>query len=301
VGSSRRHGLDADSLLAVARGRHLQQDLPSRGGLRPARAKGPPDLRRRRAQGGRRRAGGQGGGGAHAPGCSSSTSRSTSLPVPYSIYERVRGETLGCSTGTRPPAPRCGAELGHDLALLHSGVSEDGPVAGLEMDEMPDPRPWPDGTGGGRVLHRTEARWLEEWLDGWLRRRSRPSPGAFLHGDSQATNVMVEAGSLEYVAVLDWGSCGGETPRGTSPGYRCGSYPRCSKGTARSRRSTETRTWRPAYCGATSSYLVPAAPRAPAWTLLGGAPAGNAARRHALLARLPRREMVQMDAVERPA
>jgi Ser/Thr protein kinase RdoA (MazF antagonist) len=30
----------------------------------------------------------------------------------------------------------------------------------------------------------------------------------FLHGDTQATNVMVRAGSLEYVAVLDWGNAG---------------------------------------------------------------------------------------------
>jgi aminoglycoside phosphotransferase (APT) family kinase protein len=33
-------------------------------------------------------------------------------------------------------------------------------------------------------------------------------PRRFLHGDSQASNVMVRPGSLDYLAVLDWGSSG---------------------------------------------------------------------------------------------
>ena len=35
-------------------------------------------------------------------------------------------------------------ELGRDLARLPAGVSEDDPAAGLELEPMPDPRPWPD-------------------------------------------------------------------------------------------------------------------------------------------------------------
>lgn len=132
------------------------------------------------------------------------------LPVPYSIYERVRGETLGLLDRDPAASPGVWRELGHDLALLHSGVSEDGPVAGLEMDEMPDPRPWPAELAEAGYFTATEAGWLESWL-GRLAPEA-PAPRRFLHGDSQATNVMVEAGSLEYVAVLDWGSCGWGDP-----------------------------------------------------------------------------------------
>ena len=60
------------------------------------------------------------------------------LPVPYSIYERVRGETLGLLDRDPAASPGVWRELGHDLALLHSGVTEDGSAAGLETDEMPD-------------------------------------------------------------------------------------------------------------------------------------------------------------------
>jgi hypothetical protein len=61
------------------------------------------------------------------------------LPVPYSIYEIVRVETLGLLDRNPVASPGVWREPGHDLALLHSGVLEDGPTAGLEMDEMPDP------------------------------------------------------------------------------------------------------------------------------------------------------------------
>jgi aminoglycoside phosphotransferase (APT) family kinase protein len=134
------------------------------------------------------------------------------LPVPYSIYERVRGETLGLLDRDPATSPNVWRELGCDLALLHSGVAEDGPAAGLEIDEMPDPRTWPPELAEAGYFTTTEARWLEEWLDLLAQAALTPVPRRFLHGDSQATNVMVEPGSLEYLAVLDWGSCGWGDP-----------------------------------------------------------------------------------------
>lgn len=134
------------------------------------------------------------------------------LPVPYSIYERVRGETLGLLDRDPATSPDVWRELGHDLALLHSGVSGDGPAAGLRMDEMPDPRPRPGELAEAGYFTAAEARWLEEWLERLAPRALAPVPRRFLHGDSQATNVMVEAGSLQYLAVLDWGSCGWGDP-----------------------------------------------------------------------------------------
>ena len=134
------------------------------------------------------------------------------LPVPYSVYERVRGETLGLLTGDPAGLPGAWRELGRDLALLHSGVAEDGPAAGLRIDEMPDPRPWPGELAEAGYFTPTEAQWLEGWLERLAPAALAPVPRRFLHGDSQATNVMVSKGSPEYVAVLDWGSCGWGDP-----------------------------------------------------------------------------------------
>jgi aminoglycoside phosphotransferase (APT) family kinase protein len=134
------------------------------------------------------------------------------LPVPYTIYERVHGETFGLLPRDPAETPEVWRELGHDLALLHSGVAEDGPAAGLEMDEMPDPRPWPDELAEEGYFTSTEARWMTQWLERLAPAALAPVPRRFLHGDSQTTNVMVRAGSLEYLAVLDWGSSGWGDP-----------------------------------------------------------------------------------------
>ena len=130
------------------------------------------------------------------------------LPVPYTIYERVRGETLGLLPRDPAESPEVWRELGHDLALLHSGVAKDGPATGLQMDEMPDPRPWPDELAEEGYFTATESQWMERLAPA----AHVPVPRRFLHGDSQATNVMVRGGSLEYLAVLDWGSSGWGDP-----------------------------------------------------------------------------------------
>ncbi|HJQ28025.1 MAG TPA: phosphotransferase [Rubrobacter sp.] len=132
------------------------------------------------------------------------------LPVPYTLYERVHGETLGLLPRDPAESPEVWRELGHDLALLHSGVARDGPAAELEMDEMPDPRPWPDELAEEGYFTATEARWLADWLERLASAALAPVSRRFLHGDSQATNVMVSEGS--YLAVLDWGSSGWGDP-----------------------------------------------------------------------------------------
>src|SRR5215216_4364946 len=66
------------------------------------------------------------------------------LPVPYTLYERVHGETLGlldCEPGASPAAWH---ELGRDLALLHTHVAAHGPIVEVEIEGLPDPRLWLD-------------------------------------------------------------------------------------------------------------------------------------------------------------
>ena len=134
------------------------------------------------------------------------------LPVPYTIYERVHGETLGTMGRDPASSPQVWRELGHDLALLHFRVDEDGPASDLEIDEMPDPRPWPDELAEEGYFGATEARWVSGWLDLLAPAAHTDPTPRFLHGDSQSTNVMVSADLREYLAVLDWGSCGWGDP-----------------------------------------------------------------------------------------
>ena len=73
------------------------------------------------------------------------------------------------------------------------------------MDEVPDPRPLPAELARGPATSRPPRRSLP------------PPPRRFLHGDSQATNVMVAFGAAtggtpEYLAVPDWGGCGWGDP-----------------------------------------------------------------------------------------
>jgi aminoglycoside phosphotransferase (APT) family kinase protein len=134
------------------------------------------------------------------------------LPVPYSLYERVHGETLGLLDRDPAGTPGVWRELGRDLALLHTRVGKDGPVADLELEEMPDPRPWPAELAADGYFSATEARWLTRWLERLAPPARGLIPQRFLHGDSQATHVMVREGSLEYVAVIDWGGAGWGDP-----------------------------------------------------------------------------------------
>jgi len=66
------------------------------------------------------------------------------LPVPYAIFEQVHGETLGMLDFGPEDTPRIWHQVGRDLARLHEGVGEYGPVACLECEPLPDPRPMPD-------------------------------------------------------------------------------------------------------------------------------------------------------------
>ena len=130
------------------------------------------------------------------------------LPVPYAIYERVRGETLGALDLGPEDTPRAWQKVGGDLARLHEGVGEYGPVAGLECEPLPDPRPMPDELASAGYFTSEEARWLSGWLDLLAPFALAPLPKRFRHGDLQTTNVMVRPDPPTYLALIDWGACG---------------------------------------------------------------------------------------------
>lgn len=130
------------------------------------------------------------------------------LPVPYAIYERVHGETLGALDLGPEDTPEVWHEVGRDLARLHERVGEYGPVATLECEPLPDPRPMPEELASGGYFTAEEARWLSGWLDLLAPFALAPLPRRFRHGDLQTTNVMVRPYPTTYLALIDWGACG---------------------------------------------------------------------------------------------
>ncbi len=127
------------------------------------------------------------------------------LPVPYGIYERVEGVGLEGSTPDPATAATAWRELGRDLARLHRGVTA---TAELKtFDQKTDPRPLPGLVAEAGYFGPAEAQWLTDWLERLAPAALGKWPRRFVHGDSQATNTMVEPQTLNYRAVIDWGSC----------------------------------------------------------------------------------------------
>lgn len=134
------------------------------------------------------------------------------FPAPYTIYERVRGETLGLLDLEPQETPLVWRAVGRDLALLHLGVERAGAAAELEPAWSEDPRSWPDELAEAGYFTGMEARWLLRWLDRLAPAALAPIPDHCLHGDNQTTNIMVTEQTLEYLALIDWGSAGWGDP-----------------------------------------------------------------------------------------
>jgi len=151
----------------------------------------------------------------------------TLLPTPYTVYERVRGgalELLGLEPATTPAVYR---DLGRDLARLHSGVEPDSAAGKLGAPNLPqdDPRSLTQELAAAGYFSVVEARWLSRRFDRLPPLLQAPGDHRFLHGDTQATNILVRPGSLEYLALIDWGGCGWGDPALDFSGMPLGAVP----------------------------------------------------------------------------
>ncbi len=138
----------------------------------------------------------------------------TLLPVPYAIYERVHGvpfESCACDPAKTAAVYR---ELGRDLSRLHAGVSPESAARQVGIPNIPegDPRLLPAELAAAGYFSPAEALWLEQWLDRLPPILSSPQDCRFLHGDTQATNILVRADTCGYLALIDWGGCGWGDP-----------------------------------------------------------------------------------------
>lgn len=133
------------------------------------------------------------------------------LPVPYLVVERIRGRALSALDLEPGETPDVWREVGRDLARLHTSAGPAGPLG--ELWVRPDPRELVEQRAADGWFTGLEARWLGAWLDR-LAVAALPAPAVerFLHRDPQATNIMVGPGSLDYIAILDWGCAGRGDP-----------------------------------------------------------------------------------------
>lgn len=147
------------------------------------------------------------------------------LPVPYTIYERVHGETLGLLNLEPYESPDVWRAVGQDLALLHCGIDRDGPAADLNDAWNPDPRAWPDELAEAGHFTTLEARWFNRWLEALSSEALAPIAECYRHADMQATNIMVDKANNEFRAIIDWGSSGWGDPAHDFAGSPLGVVP----------------------------------------------------------------------------
>jgi aminoglycoside phosphotransferase (APT) family kinase protein len=137
----------------------------------------------------------------------------TLIDRPYSLWERVHGETLGVFAPDPPSAHAVWREVGRQLARLHSRVQT-----------CLDPRDWLDrperatnlidkldAVLSARLISAPEAAELRAWIVELQAALGVETPSCFLHNDIHAMNVMCTRDG-ELLAIIDWGDAGWGDP-----------------------------------------------------------------------------------------
>ena len=142
------------------------------------------------------------------------------LPVPYAIYERVRGVPLEHLRLDPDATPASWRAVGRDLGLLHTGIAHAHPLALLRHETAEDIRPLAELRAEQGYFGAAEARWLISWLDRLAPAALSTRTLAFCHADVQAANVLVTPESCEYAALIDWGDA-----QWRDPAWDCAGMP----------------------------------------------------------------------------
>jgi aminoglycoside phosphotransferase (APT) family kinase protein len=132
---------------------------------------------------------------------------------PYSIWERIHGETLGLLPANPSRDRETWRAIGRQLAVLHSRVTA-----------APDPRGWLDRpernldlakrlatVAADATIDAATAARIEKWIESLRPAVTASTARCFLHNDMHTMNVMCrEEGKL--LALLDWGDAGWGDP-----------------------------------------------------------------------------------------
>jgi aminoglycoside phosphotransferase (APT) family kinase protein len=129
------------------------------------------------------------------------------LPVPYALYTYLDGATLELLDLEPEATPDVWRALGRDLARVHAGSTPTMLPPG-EIGVCEEIITDPHALVREGYFTATEARWFDAMFDRLAPAVAAPVAPTFLHGDSQATNILVRPISRTYLAVLDWGSSG---------------------------------------------------------------------------------------------
>jgi aminoglycoside phosphotransferase (APT) family kinase protein len=131
----------------------------------------------------------------------------------YSIWERIRGETLGLLSPDARLRRKTWTEVGHQLAMLHSRVRE-----------CPDTHGWLDHPDrelnladhlakltAASHIDAVTADEVERWIDTLQPAVLVTTKPCFLHNDVHEMNLMCNRGG-SLLAVIDWGDAGWGDP-----------------------------------------------------------------------------------------
>lgn len=137
-------------------------------------------------------------GGVPAPAVVAWSGDSAALGAPFTIVERVDGETIARKIlrddEYAAARPRLAGQLGRAAAALHT--IDPTTVPGLQLvDELARYREALDASGQPHPAFELAFRWLEA-------NRPDPRPPAIVHGDFRLGNIIVGSDGLR--AVIDW-------------------------------------------------------------------------------------------------
>ena len=132
------------------------------------------------------------------------------LPTPFGVFNRALGQTFGLLDLPLNSAANVWREVGRNVARLHAGIDDEGPVGALPAANVESANPEDLDLAG--YFSRTEAHWFTTWLERLDDLSGSIKARRFVHADLQATNIIVsyrpEEDAASFVALLDWGASG---------------------------------------------------------------------------------------------
>ncbi|MCP4643182.1 MAG: aminoglycoside phosphotransferase family protein [bacterium] len=132
---------------------------------------------------------------------------------PFSLWERVHGETLGLHSPDPHTAQDTWRRVGRELALLHSRVTEcDDPNGYLdEPDRDHQLRDRLDRLASAGRVERGLSKQIADLIEELRPTVAAATRTCFLHNDIHAMNVMCSSED-SLLAILDWGDAGWGDP-----------------------------------------------------------------------------------------